>query len=73
MADNADRAADYQELMESDANNAARACVGRGESLSECEHCGSDIPVERQAFGGVTMCVDCASEFERMEAMRRGS
>ncbi|MCU4637482.1 TraR/DksA C4-type zinc finger protein [Acinetobacter sp. WU_MDCI_Abxa265] len=28
-------------------------------SLTECEECGNDIPVERQRYGSVTLCVEC--------------
>ncbi|HHP0322887.1 TraR/DksA C4-type zinc finger protein [Acinetobacter baumannii] len=28
-------------------------------SLIECEECGNDIPVERQRYGSVTLCVEC--------------
>ena len=28
-------------------------------SLTECEECGNDIPIERQRYGSVTLCVEC--------------
>jgi RNA polymerase-binding transcription factor DksA len=35
-------------------------------SLSECEQCGEDIPVERQrAIPGVKLCVHCKTLSER--------
>lgn len=34
-------------------------------SLAECEDCGNDIPPERQAYGGVTRCIECQSALER--------
>ncbi|MFK4001736.1 TraR/DksA C4-type zinc finger protein [Psychrobacter namhaensis] len=27
--------------------------------------CGEDIPAKRQEMGGVTLCVDCQSVYER--------
>lgn len=33
-------------------------------SLSECEECGNDIPPERQKFGGITLCIECARSQE---------
>lgn len=35
-----------------------------GKSLEECELCGNDIPLKRQALGGVTKCIDCQSRSE---------
>ena len=35
-------------------------------SLSECEECGEDIPVERQqAIPGVRLCIHCKTRSER--------
>lgn len=34
-------------------------------SLAECEDCGNDIPPERQAYGGITLCIECQSALER--------
>lgn len=33
-------------------------------SLAECEQCGNDIPPQRQAYGGITLCIDCAAAQE---------
>ena len=33
-------------------------------SLPECQNYGEDIPVRRQAMGGVTRCIDCQNHFE---------
>ena len=33
-------------------------------SLPECQSCGEDIPVRRQAMGGVTRCIDCQTYYE---------
>jgi len=71
MADNADLADIRQTEALERAIGAARGCIGRGDSESNCVECGGEIPEARRDFGGVTMCVDCAAECERMEAMRR--
>ena len=34
-------------------------------SLAECKDCGEDIPVRRQALGGVSRCIDCQNVFEK--------
>ena len=33
-------------------------------SLSECEQCGNDIPLERQKLGAVTLCIECKRKAE---------
>ncbi|MDM1784251.1 conjugal transfer protein TraR [Acinetobacter bereziniae] len=33
-------------------------------SSAECEHCGNDIPPERQAYGNIHLCVECQNIFE---------
>ena len=35
-------------------------------SLTECEECGSDIPVERQRYGSVTLCVECKKKKKKI-------
>lgn len=35
-------------------------------SLTECEECGNDIPVERQRYGSVTLCVECKNTQEKL-------
>ena len=48
-----------------DAVKRARAQLGRGESLRECEDCGDTIPeARRQAMPGVRRCVACQEEFD---------
>lgn len=43
-----------------------------GESLSECEACGNDIPKARQiAVKGCTLCIECQSVRELMGRARR--
>jgi RNA polymerase-binding transcription factor DksA len=38
-------------------------------SLSECEDCGEDIPIERQrASQGCTRCIHCQGLYERKKA-----
>lgn len=39
-------------------------------SAEWCEDCGNEIPeLRRQALPGVTQCVDCAREAERLQRM----
>jgi phage/conjugal plasmid C-4 type zinc finger TraR family protein len=43
-----------------DAVQRARSQLPRGESLSECEECGENIPeARRKAVPGVRLCVNC--------------
>jgi len=62
-----------------DAISRARSQMPRGESLSECEECGSDIPVaRREAVPGVRLCVTCQEAEDSEKAVtsaynRRGS
>jgi RNA polymerase-binding transcription factor DksA len=37
-----------------------------GPSLTECEECGNDIPVERQRYGSITLCVECKNTQEKL-------
>ena len=47
----------------------ARRKLPRGESLRDCEECGSDIPdARRQAVPGVRLCVACQEAQDREEA-----
>ena len=34
-------------------------------SLAECEDCGNDIPPQRQAYGGITRCIECQNHLEK--------
>lgn len=46
-----------------DAVELARSRLPRGESLRECEECGSEIPqARREAVPGVRLCVGCQAE-----------
>ena len=63
MADDADRANDYVDLTL--AHCLSRAPKFDKPSLAECLECGEDIPAKHQAMGGVTLCVDCQSVFEK--------
>lgn len=62
-----------------DAVSLARSRLPKGESLSECENCGEDIPKARQkAVPGVRLCVICQEELEQHQSglsgiNRRGS
>ncbi|OTG65913.1 TraR/DksA C4-type zinc finger protein [Acinetobacter silvestris] len=35
-------------------------------SLSECEDCGNDIPIERQRYGAITLCIECKNKQEQL-------
>ncbi|UQZ88573.1 DksA/TraR family C4-type zinc finger protein [Deltaproteobacteria bacterium Smac51] len=63
-----------------DAAKRAREKLPSGESLSNCEECGEEIPLRRrEALPGVRLCVSCQTELEREEQRefslynRRGS
>ena len=62
-----------------DAVERARRKLPRGESLRECEECGSAIPdARRKAVPGVRLCITCQENQDREEAAfslinRRGS
>lgn len=34
------------------------------ESELDCDDCGSEIPAQRRALGGVTRCFECQTNFE---------
>lgn len=36
-----------------------------GESNTECEECGEEIPERRRKLGNVKLCVDCANDLEK--------
>ena len=62
-----------------DAVQRARSQLPRGDSLAECEECGSDIPeARRRAVPGVRLCVACQEVEDSEQAAvaaynRRGS
>ena len=62
-----------------DAVQRARSQLPKGDSLSECEECGADIPApRRRAVPGVRLCVDCQEAEDSEKAAvsaynRRGS
>ena len=62
-----------------DAVQRARSQLPKGDSLSECEECGADIPEpRRRAVPGVRLCVDCQEAEDSEKAAvsaynRRGS
>lgn len=61
MADELDQLQAQQDMLNTLHIRAARLrYAGAGESLSECEVCGNDIPLARQkAVPGVRRCVEC--------------
>lgn len=34
-------------------------------SLAECEECGNEIPPQRQKYGNVKLCIECATIIEK--------
>ena len=62
-----------------DAVERARSHLPHGESLQECEECGTAIPeARRKAVPGVRLCVNCQENEDREQATfgainRRGS
>ena len=61
----------FERLLEARAAEARR----RAElvSLSECEECGSEIPLaRRKAIPGVRLCVECRAAYDRANALRAG-
>ncbi|WP_201556250.1 TraR/DksA C4-type zinc finger protein [Psychrobacter sp. 72-O-c] len=63
MADDIDRANDVaQETID---RIIAKAPKFDAPSLPECLECGEDIPIQRQAFGGRNLCVDCQTVLEK--------
>ncbi len=49
-----------------DAVNRARNQLPRGESLTQCQECGSGIPAaRRKAIPGVGLCVKCQSTYDK--------
>ena len=56
-----------------DAVALARSRLPRGESLLECEECGTEIPEgRRKALRGVRLCVECQNERDRHNAAHAG-
>ncbi|MBP9100491.1 MAG: TraR/DksA C4-type zinc finger protein [Nitrosomonas sp.] len=47
-------------------NNQRRAIMEKRPSLSHCEDCGDEIPLERQKAGSITRCIECQEYFESM-------
>lgn len=48
-------------------NTQRRAIQPKRASLSHCEDCGDEIPLERQKAGSITRCIECQEEFETMK------
>jgi phage/conjugal plasmid C-4 type zinc finger TraR family protein len=57
----------------------ARSRLHQGESVSQCEECGAEIPeARRKAIAGVRYCIICQSEIDQQQLLvsgynRRGS
>lgn len=34
-------------------------------SLPACEECGNEIPLERQGYGAITLCIECKNKQEQ--------
>lgn len=75
MADDADRAQAVVERGLDHIIEAARGiCRAQRESAIDCIECGMQIPSQRQiAVPGCQLCIDCASELERLDARARGA
>ena len=70
MSDEADLAGDRIEIEM--ARILAAFQPAAGESLTECEACGNEIPEARQkAVQGCTLCIACAEVRELMGRARR--
>lgn len=70
MADDVDLAGDRIEIEMARILSAFQPATG--ESLSECEACGNDIPQARQkAVKGCKHCIACAEVLELMGRARR--
>lgn len=58
-----------QALEQRQRDQAIAAQLGKarpiGPSRSECLDCDGDIPIARQALGGISRCVPCQSIFEK--------
>ena len=72
MADDVDLAGDRIEIEMERLLAAFQSATG--ESLSECEECGNEIPEARQkAVDGCRTCFECANaEYLRKNGVRRG-
>lgn len=56
-----------------DAVELARSRLPKGESLTHCEECDSEIPQgRRQAVPGVRLCISCQTEFDQHDAGLNG-
>lgn len=65
MNDIADDAFERQSLIERVGVEHVTSKIKRGPSLSECRECGEPISEQRQALGGVELCVDCQEDEEK--------
>lgn len=70
MADFADMASDLEQERLS--HSLAERVSFQGESLYGCAECGTEIPAQRRAIGGVTRCVECQTCFESQQHHFRG-
>ncbi len=51
-----------------DAVELARSRLPKGESLTHCEECGSNIPeARRKAIVGVRLCIACQQELDQLQ------
>jgi len=56
-----------------DAVELARSRLPKGESLANCEECGTDIPVaRREAIAGVRLCIACQQDLDQLQADQHG-
>ena len=56
-----------------DAVELARSRLPKGESLADCEECGTEIPAaRRKAIAGVRLCVACQQKVDQLQAGQKG-
>lgn len=51
-------------------NTQRRAILPKLPSLSHCEDCSEEIPLERQKAGSITRCIICQQDFESLKKRR---
>lgn len=62
----------YQERFNQLALQRQLDSMPKGESATECENCGDDIPEDRRkAYPGCKRCISCQQQHERDQRNRR--
>ncbi len=65
MADILDHAQRLEEKQRELSLQAAQ--LQKKPSLKNCIDCGIDIPEQRRALGGITRCIDCQQDHDKLE------